>query len=281
MPIRAPSFMGGGKPGIKPPSFVSKAPASKTTTPTVSSPVPDLAPAPAPDQVTDSHVQALAKYMGYGPVSPETQTHRDLKEVLRRMSEEDKGVPIMDLIASAGKARVEELMSFVGRTSAETETEEVAPDPWTLDPEQLEADPESLGDGVLLPGEESSDVPVEEDVVGPVDFESEPDEVEEVEEDPENVDVGLEDDEGDLEEAVATDYIPDSFDEALGDEAWKPGRRASNWVGSNCAFASNSKQAPLTASRTSSGWNYDTLPGQFFGSRKELLAAILARRRTS
>jgi hypothetical protein len=197
------------------------------------------------------------------------------------MSEEDKGVPIMDLIASAGKARVEELMSFVGRTSAETETEEVAPDPWTLDPEQLEADPESLGDGVLLPGEESSDVPVEEDVVGPVDFESEPDEVEEVEEDPENVDVGLEDDEGDLEEAVATDYIPDSFDEALGDEAWKPGRRASNWVGSNCAFASNSKQAPLTASRTSSGWNYDTLPGQFFGSRKELLAAILARRRTS
>jgi len=222
--FRAPSFMGGGKPGIKPPSFVSKAPPSKTTTPTVSSPVPDLAPAPAPDQVTDSHVQALAKYMGYGPVSPETQTHRDLKEVLRRMSEEDKGVPIMDLIASAGKARVEELLDSVRNDPERLEkSKEFMGSESELTPEEFGLDPEDRA-GLMLPGEEAEEAKqdMKRKRLDPDDVRSEP---------------RSEDRWGD---------IPKTYDPADEGESERLKRfqgssekvtKVSNWVGSNCAFA--------------------------------------------
>lgn len=295
--FRAPSFMGGGKPGIKPPSFVSKAPPSKTTTPTVSSPVPDLAPAPAPDQITDSHIQALAKYLGYGPVSPETHVHRDLKKVLRRMSEDDPGVPIMELIANSGKARVQELFDSVSRAQVAPEPEKtffgepMSSPPDSTDPiaPEQQTGLDGTEEGFLSPGAVTTEDPVgtEEEVHDLPRIKDDPsrreeDEVEVVDEVDEGVDEGGE---PEPEEEEESEFWPGGeYDPADEGESERLKRfqgssekvtKVSNWVGSNCAFASNSKRK-ITASRTSSGWNYDTL-----GSRKELLAAIPARRRTS
>lgn len=242
--FRAPSFTK-PKSGIRPPppSFVEKAPVSREA-PKIQAPEPVPAPGPS-DQVTDSHVQALAKYLGYEPVSPETSEHRDLKEVLRRMSEEDAGVPIMDLIASSGKARLVDLLDSVRNDPERLEnSKEFMGSESELAPEEFGLDPEDRS-GLMLPGEEAEEAKQDKKRkrLEPDDVRSEP---------------RSEDRWGD---------IPETFDPG---QEGKPGYEE----------ASNSKRK-ITASRTSSGWNYDTLPGRFFGSRKELLAAILERRRTS